>query len=280
MTNKGILYLVLGSLSAIGGLVALTTISNAEAEASNSVKNDLLKNSDDYSRKTTELSEVKVDLKKLDDFYGTERSNINNSIDAWKETSGYNEKIRDTRVESSRKLNDFKESIGYDAELKNIDDEFEDAVNKVKEHIGYDEKIDSQKKLIADANKAYDTAVFFMEDNQASKAAKKAARKAKDKTIDTANERIDELDKILKKEVKGVKKEFEEKKAALEKRVTDKKSELDKIVEEKNSKLNEELNTARNKIIFLEKRTALMNLRDLSKMKSHLNPERAISKKS
>ena len=280
MTNKGILYLVLGSLSAVGGLVALTAISNAEAEASNSVKNDLLKNSDDYSRKTTELSEVKVDLKKLDDFYGTERSNINNSIDAWKETSGYSEKIRDARVESSRKLNDFKESIGYDAELKNIDTEFEEAVGKVKEHIGYDEKIDSQKKLIADANKAYDTAVFFMEDNQASKAAKKAARKAKDKTIDTANERIDELDKILKKEVKGVKKEFEEKKAALEKRVTDKKSELDKIVEEKNSKLNEELNTARNKIIFLEKenrtdefKRLIENEKSLKSRKSDLEKE-------
>ena len=249
MTNKGILYLVVGALSAVGGLVALIAISNAENESKESVKKDLLKNSDEYSTAVKTQKCVKEDLERLNTFVTEENDTIAKEVADWKENTGYNASVRSIQVEAANKLNDFKESIGYDDEMKKLSDEFDKACEEVKERIGYEDKLASQKKLIADANKAYDTAVFFMEDNQASKAAKKAARKAKDKTIDTANEAIEELDKRLKKELKIPEKDFKEQKDALKKRLTDKKADLTREMSSQTDELNAKLNAARNKIV-------------------------------
>ena len=165
MTNKGVLYLILGAASVVGGVVALTAISNAESQAADDLKENLKKNSDAYSDALQAQKIVRESLKTLDNYVVEENSVISKEVDNWKETTGYNEAIRSIQVEAANKLNDFKESIGYDDEMKKLGEEYEKACEEVKERINYDSRIAAQKKLIADANKAYDTAVFFMEDN-------------------------------------------------------------------------------------------------------------------
>ena len=167
MTNKEILYLVLGGLSVIGGVVALTAMSNAEYEADNNIKSDLLKTSDEYAEKTKELQNVKRDLAELKNLVTSENATIANEVAKWKEDTGYNADISAIQNEIDNKLSDFKGSIGYDDAIKKLDDDFNKTCEEVKERIGYNDKVASQKKLIDDANRAYDTAVFFMEDNQA-----------------------------------------------------------------------------------------------------------------
>lgn len=250
MTNKGILYLLLGGLSLIGGIAAIVGISVSDDYARESLANDLNENDTSYALAQTTKEKLTEDLEKLDEFVKEETKTIETKIDEWKKSNDYNKKILTYQTEASEKLSDFKTAIGYEKELSKIDDDLEEAIDAVKERIGYNDKIEAQNKLIEDAKTAYDTATFFMENNQASKDAKKAVRKAKDKTIDTANEKIEEINKTLQKEIKPLKKEAKEKKEALEGRVIAKKTEFDNALERKIEKLNSDLAEARNKIIF------------------------------
>lgn len=250
MTNKGILYLILGGLSLIGGVIALTEISSSEDYAKENLLKDLNENDVAYAIAKTARDKLDDDLAKADAYVKEEAEKISEKVNEWKKNNEYNKKISSYQKDSNQKLLDFQTAIGYEDELSKIDKELEDAIESVKDTLGYDEKVNAQKKLIADAQKAYDTAVFFMEDNSASKDAKKAVRKAKDKTVDTANEKIEELGKLLNKETKSLKRDAKEKKQVLEGRVTAKKHELDNELEKKTEGLNKSLADARSKIIF------------------------------
>ena len=250
MTNKGVIYTIIGGLSVICGVTALSALAAADTNATTAIRNSLANDSDDYKRLADEKLQAEDKLDILDKFVNEENTVIESQINEWKANADYNKKISDARSEASRKLADFKESIGYADELKSIDSELNSQIEKVKERIGYEDKLNAQNKLIKDANRAYDTAVFFMEENSAANAAKKAARKAKDKTVDTANEAIEELNKTLAKEIKSVKKDAKDKKEALEERVRAKQAELNAEVEKKTESLNKALSDARVKIIF------------------------------
>lgn len=249
MNNKTILYLILGGLSLIGGVVTLASIDSSEEYAKEDLQKDLSENDISYAISKQAKEKLDQDLTRLDGYIKEENGKIEGSIEAWKKAVGYDTRIHSIQTEAERKLSDFKTAIGYDSELQKIDEAFEEAKEKVKDRLDYDNKLSAQNKLIKDAERAYDTAVFFMEENQAAKSAKRAARKAKDKTIDTANEAIDELNKLLEKELKVHKKEAKEKKSSLEGRVIAKKTELDNEVERKTEKINKELSDARDDII-------------------------------
>lgn len=270
MTNKGVVYTIIGGLSVICGITVLSALAAADTNATRSIRNSLSNDNEDYRRLNEEKSRAEDKLDILNKFVNEENTVINSKIEEWKVAADYNKMISNARSEAGRKLADFKESIGYADELKSIDSELNSQIEKVKERIGYDDKLTAQNKLIKDANRAYDTAVFFMEENSAANAAKKAARKAKDKTVDTANEAIEELNKTLAKEIKSVKKDAKDKKEALEERVKAKQVELNAELERKTESLNKALSEARVKIIFDTENSRSEEFKDLLNSKPSL----------
>lgn len=248
MTNKEILYFILGGLSLIGGVIVISTTSNAKSHLNKTIKEDLKKNDLEYRTCQEKTIEAANNLKKANEILQREETAIQNEVNAYKVKSGYDQTIESITKEIWKQTDDFKESISYEKEKEKLKTELDNAIGKVKDSLSYDEKIASQNKLISDANRAYDMQVLFMENNEASNAAKKAARKAKDKTIDTANEAIEELNKQLNKEVKALKKDYSEKVKALDERVTNKNKEYQEHAERLREKLRNDL---------VEKRTAI-----------------------
>lgn len=231
MNNKGLLYFILGSVSLIGGVVLLSVKDAADRHLSDEVGRDLAKHNNDYISLQDEYNNAKENVKIAKNITEKENQLINNRINDYKKSIQYDEKIASITREIWKKTEDFKDSISYSAEKEKIEKELNEAISKVKETMDYDKKISSQKRLIEDANRAYERQTLFMENNEASNAAKKAARKARDKTIDSANEAIEELEKQLKKEVKSAKKVADERVKGLDERVASKNKEFSEAAE-------------------------------------------------
>lgn len=234
--KKDILAIIVGGASVVAGIVALTAVTEADANCKEFIN---LSSDENYISLVEQKTSLEKTIKEIKEIKDKEKAKFEEGEAEYLRTSDYASEISMANAQAKKQIEDFKAGIQYDKNLQTLVAERAAAIEEIKVAMGYDAKVAKQKQIIADAESAFKIQEALMGSADAS--SKKAFQKAKEATIENANNRIAELNKELKKKSKSVTQEFENKERALKARVEERESlvysELDKKIFVLNSAL-------------------------------------------
>lgn len=245
MNKKRTLFIGLGIASVAAAVTAVAVQASAEDYASEALKKDLENSNDTYKDCKKQLFEEAALDGKATAILENEAKQVKEKVADWKTNHDYDSKIKEIKVKAAETLDGYREAIGYAENLKKIDSEKDAAIEKVKESLKFDEKVAEQNKLIKEAKDVYKASTMFLPNNSAAEATKKAAASARDAAVKEANEKIEALNKNLKKESKTIVKDAEAKKEDLNELIRNKQVELSQVVDEESAPLVRELANAK-----------------------------------
>ena len=228
---KTLLFIAGAVASAVGLGVVTAAIDNSDREARNILKENLANNDKTYQDILAEIETAVEALGQIQAIKEEEDRTLTSKVNAYKSSIGFSDKVKDSKIELAERLNDFKESIGFEESKARIESDYESRVQQLKSDRHYVDGIAKQKEIIRKAQKAYDASTILLDNDEVNAKAKKASMEARDTTINSANEKIEELENWLKKKTKKARNDADNKLKDLNDQVDQKRNELIKASE-------------------------------------------------
>lgn len=228
---KTIIFIAGAVASAIGLGVVTSAIDNSDHEARTILKNNLESNDKSYQDMITEIETAIEALSQIKAIKDEEERKLTSKVNEYKSSIGFTDRVKDSKTEVIERLNDFKESIGYEESKARIESDYQNRISQLKSDRHYTEGIAKAKETIKKANQAYEASTILLSDDEVNAKSKRASMDARDKTINSANEKIEELENWFKKKSKKARNEADNRLKELNDQVEAKRAELTKASE-------------------------------------------------